>query len=150
MKHAYIVVILLRRLAGASHTMGRGVYEQLFQTVLGLLSRLQSEETILAVRHETNTTCICKLQVCSTKAWHMYCVICSIGSGVSHSSKATHTELITLQRELTFAQGLAKHGQQPPEDFAKFWQTSGTARKSSTDCNQHLLHAQAVLCMKHR
>ncbi len=56
MKHAYIVVILLSKLAGASHTMGRGVYEQLFQTLLGLLSRLQSKETILAVRHETNPT----------------------------------------------------------------------------------------------
>lgn len=56
MKLAYIVVILLCKLAGASHTMGRGVYEQLFQTLLGLLGGLQSEETIIAVRHATNPT----------------------------------------------------------------------------------------------
>ena len=66
----------------------------------------------------------------------MCCVICSTSFGVSHSSKATCTELNTLQGVLTFAQGLAKHGQQPPEDFARFWQTSGTARKSNTDCIQ--------------
>ncbi len=130
MKHAYIVVILLSKLAGASHTMGRGVYEQLFQTLLGLLGRLQSEETIKQA--------IWTWQVCSTKAWHMCCVICSGSSGVSPSSKATCTELITLQGALTVAQGLAKHGQQPPEDFAGFWQNSGTARKSSTDCIQDI------------
>ncbi len=68
MEHAYIVVILLCKLAGASHTMGRGVYEQLFQTLFGFLSRLRSEDTILEVRHETNPTTPGCLQVCSTKA----------------------------------------------------------------------------------
>ena len=54
-KYAYIVIILLCKVAEARHAVGRRVYEQLFQTLFGFLDRLQSEKASLEVGHADET-----------------------------------------------------------------------------------------------